>query len=370
MAYTGETIFLRIYDLGGTVNLPQARAALGPLAEGAAPKTPRSAPEYVNFGEPLALNLSALGLELGDAAGRPVRLSARLHEVGGLALMLRVPVEGAVLGDFAKAGEWRGAWEGTGGGIRDLFERIEDRLLALLKPAIDAFFPVQIEAERYTIYAVTGPVCDGERLLADRRAEIAGLLLSEAHPDRLSAGEIEDTLRQRFSYYRDDLVVVDWDAAFVLEPGGAYEDLLYVFEVANLQLLVLRKYDRYLDGVLERGYGEFEALAKRPRLVARQAWRMSRELAEVRMDMAKVSDELANTSKFFGEWYLARVYMGVAGRLHVTDYRRTVDEKLETLKDLYQNVLHEIDVRRSMLLEMMIVALIVFEIVLAFLGWM
>ncbi len=93
---------------------------------------------------------------------------------------------------------------------------------------------------------------------------------------------------------------------------------------------------------------------------------MVRELAEVRMDMAKTTDELENTAKFFGDWYVARVYMGMAQRLHLGDYEKSVDEKLETLNTLYQSVLSETQTRQNLVLEWAIVILILLEVVMAF----
>ncbi|MCZ7649226.1 MAG: hypothetical protein M5U26_28885 [Planctomycetota bacterium] len=368
MRYAGEVVFLRIFDLGGTVDLAKAREALGALADAGAVASARGAPEYVSFALPLPLNLASLNLAPGEYAGRPVAASARLYEVGGLALMLRVPVRADNLKDFARASEFRPALDGRDAAIREWFERLAERLRPTLKDAIDEVFQVPIEPERYTVYCLTEAPLEAAELLVRERAQVAGLLLSEPDAHRLAPGTLDDTLRQRFSYYAGDLAVADWDAAFLLEPSGQYEDLLYVFEAANLQLLVLRKYDKYLDDVLERSYVEFERLARRPRLFARKAWRMSRELAEVRMDLAKATDELANLSKFFGEWYLARVYLGAAGKLHCADFQQSVASKVATLNELYANLLQEIDVRRSLLLEIAIVLLIVLEILMALFG--
>src|SRR5205807_10261030 len=112
----------------------------------------------------------------------------------------------------------------------------------------------------------------------------------------------------------------------------------YIFEVANLQLLALRKYDAYLDATLDRGYEEYNRLAVGPPVSTGTARQMVRELSEVRMDLAKVTDEVANTAKFFGDWYGARVYMGLALKLHINDYHKIVEEKLATLNELYQSV--------------------------------
>jgi len=366
MPLAGEAVFLRVFDLGGTLNVPKARQILGDMAAVERVQSSRAAPEYVSFAAPIPLNLSSLNLDVKDEEGNPIIVSARLYEVGALAVSLRIPVRGEKIMDLARYSNMQIFLKGQL--VRrprvsmSILEEIRPRLIA----AFDEVFDVPIEAEPYTAFCLTEVPGGAELVLREQRGQIAALLVNDPHPEKLSASEIDDTLRNWTSYYRDDLVVADWDAGFVVEPGGQYEDVLYVFEVANLQLLALRKYDMYLDNTLERGYEEYERLSKGPPVSTGRAREMVRELSEVRMDLAKVTDEVANTAKFFGDWYIARVYLGLAAKLHIGDYHKVVEEKLATLNDLYQSVLSEIDRRQGLLLEITVIVLIAVEIGAAF----
>jgi hypothetical protein len=363
VAIAGEVIVMRILDLGGTLDRKKAREALGDMATAKTVQPTRAAPEYVSFAAPIPLDLSSLKLDLRCESDGPVTLSARLYEVGSLALMLRFPARVEKLADL---GRISGAALTSKGQPVQRGTAVLDAIKPRLKSAYDEVFDVPTEAETYTAFCLTDVPGGAARLMQEERAQIAGLLVSEPNPERLSEMEIADTLRNWASYYRDDLVVADWDAGLVVEPGGQYEDILYIFEVANLQLLELRKYDEYLDKTLDRSYDEYERIFKGLPLSTRRARDMVRELSEVRMDMAEVTDEIANTAKFFGDWYAATVYMGLANRLHIGDYHKTVEEKLATLNDLFQSVLAETDRRQNVILELMIVLLIVFEVVMAF----
>jgi hypothetical protein len=365
MALAGEVIFQRVFDLGGTLNLRKVRQILGPMAEAGAVQPTRALPEYVSFAAPIPLNLNELKMDLRTEDGAPAHLSARLYEVGVLAVTLRCPARGANLADLAAYNNAPVVLNGQSTRRLQVFTSVFDNLKPRLKPALDEIFDVPVEAESYTSFCLIEAGLPAEQLFREQRAQIAGLLIGEARPEKLFSGEIEDIVRNWHSYYSDDLTVTDWDAAFVVEPNGRYEDLLYIFEVANLQLLELRKYDLYLDNTLERGYDEFERLSKGPPIFTSQARAMVRELSEVRMDLAEVTDEIANTAKFFGDWYIARVYLGLAQKLHIGDYHRSVEEKLATLNDLYQSVLSEIDRRQNILLELLIIILIVIEVLLA-----
>ena len=89
---------------------------------------------------------------------------------------------------------------------------------------------------------------------------------SPASSRPLSDGARADLLRQRFSYYTDDLVVLTWDRAFIYEPRGD-SDVADVLEIANAQLLEMRYYDELLDDELPRMYDLVEG--------TRAAWALS-----------------------------------------------------------------------------------------------
>ena len=82
-------------------------------------------------------------------------------------------------------------------------------------------------------------------LRAPRGAGARGPGPAAARGDRgaeLSVAERQDVTQRHFSYGEDDLVVVDWNAAFVYEPSGS-RDIPDILEIANAQLLEFRYYD-------------------------------------------------------------------------------------------------------------------------------
>ncbi|HVU99713.1 MAG TPA: hypothetical protein VHH88_00025, partial [Verrucomicrobiae bacterium] len=92
------------------------------------------------------------------------------------------------------------------------------------------------------------------------------------------------------------------------------------------------------------------------------------ELREIRIDLARFSDELSNITKFFGDWHLARIYETLAKRFHLSDWHRNIDKKLQTLADLYQLLNHDQTNRWMLILEVTIVLLFVIDLMLLFLG--
>src|SRR5439155_1509873 len=85
--------------------------------------------------------------------------------------------------------------------------------------------------------------------------------------------------------------VIDWDAALLIDQPQNFDETLYVMELANLQLAELEAYDRLLDNSLERAYRDLSARPIRGRTSILQ------ELREIRIDLARFSDELSNITK-------------------------------------------------------------------------
>src|SRR5215472_5584586 len=136
-------------------------------------------------------------------------------------------------------------------------------------------------------------------------------------------------------------------------------------ELANLQLAELEAYDRLLDDAVDRAYRD---LSGGRRIGRWQVPRVQRELREIRVDLARLSDELSNITKFFGDWHLARIYQGLSARFHLGDWHRTIDEKLKTLDDLYQILQTEQLNRWMLILEITIVGLFVVDILKSIFG--
>jgi len=196
---------------------------------------------------------------------------------------------------------------------------------------------------------------------ANRRA-VASLLTQEPDVDHLSKQEADESTGRFLSYYEHDLVVVDWDAALIIDERQNFEETLYVMELANLQLAELEAYDRILDDALERAYRDLVTTHGRRRS------EVLRELREIRVDLARLSDELSNITKFFGDWHLARIYSTVAARFHLADWHRAIDRKLETLDNLYEILEHDRNNRWMLVLEITIVFLFMIDLALLLLG--
>src|SRR5207247_1036586 len=248
--------------------------------------------------------------------------------------------------------------------LNDEVRQLAEEVRRELEPYYIRPVPHLVDEEAYTVFCLEAPLMNDEGLpigaeswLQAHRRQVAALLTQESNVADLSKQEADESTGRYLSYYQNDLVVVDWDAALLIDEPDDFEETLYIMELANLQLAELEAYDRLLDDALDRSYRD---LGERP---LRSRGGILRELREIRIDMARFNDELSNITKYFGEWPLARIYEKLASRFHLGEWHRNIDGKIKTLADLYQLLKQDQSNRWLMILEVTIVLLFVIDLV-------
>jgi hypothetical protein len=134
-----------------------------------------------------------------------------------------------------------------------------------------------------------------------------------------------------------------------------------VLELANLQLEEYKVMDERLDKHLDRVYDD---LNRRRWGVFSTYSRTLTSLRLIRVDVTRLDDEVTHISKFFGDWYLARVYVGAADRFYLSQWRQSVEHRLGQLDTLYTVVNGDINNRRMVWLELLIVIFFAIDLVL------
>ena len=198
--------------------------------------------------------------------------------------------------------------------------------------------------------------------------DLSKLLIGEQQQAGISRRYAEETRECAFSLFADELTVVDWNAALVLEPSGA-RDMVHLLEYANVQLATLRYYDALLDRELDSIYDDFAKAEKHalPVLAGPYgdlAHKVFRRLVEV----AEVTERVDNSIKVVGDFYLSKVYQAAVRRMRIDDWEKGVDRKLELIRDVYDMLKSEVEIRRGLLLELTVIVLIVIEVLLALRG--
>jgi hypothetical protein len=362
--YSGEVVYIYAFDVAYEMTRQPVRELLGqPVAQFVVDASKRN-PKHLFFYRPQMVRLPPLE-RIGPYG--PVRMERviKLLPVGAISITIRVPFEVKQVEDLVVFHDLQFSNGSLHEEVRRLAEEVRTELAAhFVRPV-----PQLAEEEAYTVFCFDSPLMteDGaaigaETWLRAHRREVASLLTQEPDIDHLSKQEAEESTGRSLSYYQHDVVVVDWDAALIIDAPQNFDETLYVMELANLQLAELEAYDRILDDSLVRAYRDLGARPIRGRTI------ILRELREIRIDLARFSDELSNITKFFGDWHVARIYENVAARFHLGDWHKTIDGKLKTLDDLYQLLNHDQTNRWMLILETTIVLLFIIDLVILFLG--
>lgn len=349
----------RIYDVAQEIDLLAVESLLGGQQPVARIRLVRVAPKAIAFEDPpVVTDLLAPPLDIAGMRA-PTRASARIYGFGVISLSMEVVLPEAVswaeFERFALDAEreasilpfWRTALEG---------------LLDALRPALRTADATRME-EDYSIITVRelDPPLDAATLM--ERIDLAQLLTQEPKP--LSEAARRDVLRYSHSYYRDDLVVLTWDRAFVLEPSQD-DDIADILEVANAQLLELRYYDSLLDSELPQIYRQ-AAEARAPHALLRGRYsRAANQMRAVVAEVTLITEKVDNALKVTEDVYLARVYSSALELFRVRHWAASIDHKLALIRDTYTALYDESMATRAEWLEAAIVILIVLEILMAF----
>lgn len=359
--YTGYAVYIYAYDLAYEMGPEPVRELMGePLAQFSVDLS-RRAPRQLFFYRPQMVRLPPLE-RIGPQGSVRIERTIKLLPTGAISITVRVPFQARNLRDLIPYHDLQFSNGSLSQEVRQLAEEVRRELAShFVRPAA-----ALAEEEAYTVFCVESPLLTESGLelstedwWREHRRSAACLLTQEPEVDQLSRQEADESTGRYLTYYEHDLVVVDWDAALVIDEPQNFDEILHVMELANLQLAELEAYDRLLDDALERAYRDL-------RHRSRGRDQVLRELREIRIDLARFSDELSNITKFFGDWHLARVYEHLSARFHLGDWHRSIDGKLKTLDDLYQLLNHDRTNRWMLILEATIVLLFVIDLVMLF----
>jgi hypothetical protein len=345
-----------LFDVADTINLAALRTVEGEgFTPADIPLRPHQSSGYLQFPTPPLVARLAEG-QLGELT---YTLRAKFFDYGVVSLRF----------DFPFSGAWE-ELEDVSSRIRrsdDLLAtatRTIDRVCNELSDALDERHPALIED--YLIIEVERfePRIDAEQLLHDHSEALANMLLGESNS--LSQTEIEESLRTRFSYYADDLTIVQWDTAFVYDRRESSQAIADILEFANSQLIELRTYDALLDRELDTIYAEAPGQRARSLLGRREA-DLAADVRYLIVDVLELIDRSSNALKVVGDAYYARIYRAAAARLGLADWQRQIDAKLSSVRDIYRFFVDQVRGRRDEFLEVIIIVLILVEVIIGIL---
>ena len=363
----GTVHVYRLFDVADAIDLAAAERAVEVAMS--APKSrmqlagAQSATALEFPRPPLHVALGARELPLGS--GVRAEASAHVFDYGVVSVLYKLPIApGTPLAALIGLGEQ--LFVEPTPEIDQAARREAEELARALGAAMERSHRWE-GLESYQVFFVRR-FADGPRRGQDllSGAPIPELLLGETSAVGLSAQERQEVLSHSHTYLEDDLAVVHWNSALVVEPSGV-EDIPDLLEFATAHLLELRYYDALLDRELNLIYDEIERGGSPVANIFTRRYRtLQRKTAALLLELSETIERLENAVKIVGDFYLARVYQRAVSRFRLPAWQETVLRKQRLLAEVNDLIGDAADTSRSELLEIAVILLILFEIVAAF----
>lgn len=353
----GSIIIYRIFDVAEELDLRRVEDALTTAGNPSRFKIARSTGHALILRDaPLTLALGAIDLRIGKE-GMKAELFARLWSYGVASLQFRLPiVEGT---------SWHGLIELAScveddNNIDELAQLRVRELAASLAAA--ATLPHEPQGmEDYVVYFLEQ--LNGVERPSDLagRVDIPALILGE--PNQALAEDVRrPILESSLSYSTRDLAVIDWNSALVIDPDGS-RDVVDMLEFAATHLMEFRYFDTLLDERVANLYSAIERHHRFRSFFRNDSDRLSHEASSLFIEFSEHVERIENSLKFVGDFFLATVFRRAAARLQLKEWEDNVLRKVNALARVSEVLSEETNTRRSHLLEIIIIILILYEIV-------
>ncbi len=344
--FSGIIYLVYAFDMGDDINLES-------VGQSSVVHTiSREWPKYLkSYHKPLSIELPSK--HRGTKA-----LYANLHHFGAISIVYSIPFKGSLQSLRDKLNDLDGQFqEQSVDDAHRLFNKIEKYITQ------PKFFH---QRNSYSVIAIDPDVTVPAKQLREQYGPlIASTLRFET--TTISLFQIEDILESATGYYRNDLVVIDTEAAFVYDHHA--NELIDFFEIAIIDQLELRYFDQLLDRKLDEVYN---GTLQQPRFknclpFVGTMYDPIGELSKLKVDVSVITERLGSSIKTVGEVYYSEIYGLLTEKLELEALRQSVAKKLAIIRDvrtIYQNKVNSI---REDILSVLIIILIFTELVVGLL---
>lgn len=344
-SFTGDIFLFHSFDVGDDIDLEKIRDKQIFI------KRPLDQPKYFkNYHTPLTI-------ELPHPHQTSSCVSAKLHSFGVIALVYKIPFNQTLE-------ELRSELNAIDQDYNEQSVSDAGSIFKLIKPYIkqprffhlrSSYALIQVDPQPKTM-----PVT---KLKEEFKYTIASALRFET--ESLSEFQMNDILEGAIGYYRGDLLIIDTEAAFLYDDD--YQQILDLFEFANLQHLELQYYDRLLDQKLtaayEREVKKLPWTTYLPFIGTLKSDTVS-ELGNLKVDISVITERLESNIRLASEPYYAEMYSLLIEKLDLKTLKESINKKLQIVYDISSVYQHKVDAAREDLLSVLIIVLILIEVVI------
>ena len=351
----------QLFDISNSIDLDCARATLATPTARVHPVASRGGGSVDIRQLPLEISMGDYTLRIGNRDLR-VYLHARIYDLGILAFRMIIPLVEPE--SWESITELMACVQNYPAAVVDTFEHHLESLRQTLRPAVER--PNEsIRSEDYAILLVER-LADG---ITASELAASPVLLQAALGERRSLSPSAHSLATSLSYYQDDLTLLTWSAAIVIEPdAAARDDVALLLEFANAQLLAFRSYDAEAEQDLARIIPRIPGRRRPVWTRLRASNSFLRDLYALIAEITDTSARVENALKVTEDVYWNRVYSAALSTLRVEVWRGSISETLQVLRETAALLHDEAQEAWTTLLELLVIVLIAVELIVAVLG--
>lgn len=353
----GKILVYRVFDIGSEIDLEKVEALFETtktLKERF--RLDRKHNSLIISKPPVSVNLGKVQVTLMNESVE-AELIAKVWHFGTVSLCFQIPIaEGTSWKKLIETAAW--------------LERRDDKIETLAREKgksfqreIQSAIPVlndwQINEDYVTYFIQELEDFEGPLSSLISQVDVTALILAE-DKEVLSDSLKSTTLEKVYQYSKDDMVIMDWNSALVIEPSGSM-DVPLVIEFALNQLLELRYYDDILDHKLNTLYNE--VVGRKKGLLSNKYSHLAEEAGQIYLEISEIIENVENSFKTVGDFYLATIFRATSKKFRFDDWQKSINEKLGNLAEISKLLHSEVNESRNQFLEIVIIILIAIEVV-------
>lgn len=352
----GKILVYRVYDIGEEINLEVAGRILQESNRSRFKLKKNEQQSIIVSNEPLRVSLGHYLYTQGNQSFNP-EITAKIWSFGTLSLVFDYGIHpGTTIGELNKLSnliqhhDELESYARTK--ARELTTQIKDSMAKTTE------WESYEDYILYFIESFENEYADANEIL--KHEDIASLILNEEE-GLLSQQAQERIYSNKLQYYTNDLAIIDWNSAFIIEPTGTM-DVPNVIEFAVNQLLEMRYYDDLLDEKLQALYSATTNM-QQGSIFSNEYSKLALEASQKYIEIAEIVETVENSLKVIGDVYHATVFRTASSKFRFSDWQSSIDNKLNNMAQLSGLLLDNVTTRRSHLLEIVIILLISVELI-------
>ena len=187
--------------------------------------------------------------------------------------------------------------------------------------------------EVYVILQIQDQVRVPDEFINSNAETLAGFIRSQR--EILDSSVIEDIFISRIRYSKEDLTLVDWEAALIFAPSADFQSDIELLKIGNYQLLRYRMLGQSIEEILRIINADF----KRGK---QSMWSLTngnlRNIVNHRLELMLDFEHNEQNLLFIGDWYTAKLYHLISDEFYLNHWKDAIQTKLDNLENILNTI--------------------------------